>query len=213
MDFALATIELGHMTARGGRSWDVSIGDGVESSGDIQLAKWRLDLSAAKRRELTKALEQMKSRREPLALMLDRIRRLEQVDGGWRYRFQVLTQDIHKNRDVALADSRQRTDCLSRLVLVDLALCSYCDDHGAWPDDLNLLVPDYLATLPLDPYSGKPLKYRAASPEFLLYSVGPDGQDDGGKFENRFASGHPHRLYWDGGKDFCLDLPARPAGK
>ena len=55
---------------------------------------------------------------------------------------------------------------------------------GAWPSSLDQLSPDLLPALPPDPFTGKPLRYlppqgERATP--LLYSVGPDGIDDGGK--------------------------------
>ena len=32
-----------------------------------------------------------------------------------------------------------------------------------------------------DPYDGRPLRYRKVGARYLLYSIGPDGKDDGGK--------------------------------
>lgn len=60
--------------------------------------------------------------------------------------------------------------------------------HGRLPDNLHELMPGCLAVLPIDPYSGRPLKYRVMPedtdvPPFLLYSVGMNGKDDGGEFE------------------------------
>jgi hypothetical protein len=43
------------------------------------------------------------------------------------------------------------------------------------------LVPDWLPAVPIDPYSGVPLVYRPTSSGHQLYSVGPDGVDDGGR--------------------------------
>lgn len=37
------------------------------------------------------------------------------------------------------------------------------------------------ASLPIDPYSGQPLIYRGSGTTFQLYSVGENGQDDGGR--------------------------------
>jgi hypothetical protein len=49
------------------------------------------------------------------------------------------------------------------------------------PDKLNELVPEYLKSVPIDCMDGQPLRYRQnADGTFLLYSVGPNGKDDGG---------------------------------
>ena len=79
------------------------------------------------------------------------------------------------------------------------ALVAWKLDHaGEYPSTLEALVPGLLDKLPLDPFSGRPFGYlrsreeRVASPVFndprparpgqpLLYSVGPDRKDDGGK--------------------------------
>jgi hypothetical protein len=53
------------------------------------------------------------------------------------------------------------------------------------PQSLADLVPATLASLPIDPYSGKPLIYKTTgtgtgSLGFILYSVGWDGKDNDG---------------------------------
>ena len=89
------------------------------------------------------------------------------------------------------------------LVLV-LALREWQLRHGGqFPQSLDVLVPEELASLPNDPYSGRPFGYvrsqgqevsplrqaLVASPgkghistpgSWLLYSVGPNRSDDGG---------------------------------
>ena len=50
------------------------------------------------------------------------------------------------------------------------------------PTRLEELLPNYLAKLPLDPFSGEPVHYNAASG--LLYSVGTNLRDEGGKPQN-----------------------------
>jgi len=50
----------------------------------------------------------------------------------------------------------------------------------ALPADLKALVPQYLASIPEDPLTGQPLRYRAMPDAYVVYSVGPDGTDDGG---------------------------------
>jgi hypothetical protein len=68
------------------------------------------------------------------------------------------------------------------LLIVTLALRAYHVQHGAYPATLNALVPQYLAHVPDDPFAlSGPLHYKITSNTYVLYSVGPDGKDDGGK--------------------------------
>ena len=73
-----------------------------------------------------------------------------------------------------------------------LAIAKYDNKHGHPPDYLEELVPDYIDTVPIDPFSreGKPFEYRVRRwfsledrflEGYLLYSVGLDGVDDGAK--------------------------------
>src|SRR5205085_10074692 len=52
--------------------------------------------------------------------------------------------------------------------------------RGAWPASLDALVPDFLPGVPDDPFDGRPLRYRRLADGVVVYSVGPDGADDGG---------------------------------
>jgi hypothetical protein len=45
-------------------------------------------------------------------------------------------------------------------LLVQLALLAYRLDYGQYPDKLTALVPDYLAQMINDPYSGRPFVYH-----------------------------------------------------
>ncbi len=64
---------------------------------------------------------------------------------------------------------------------VALALAAYRADHGRYPEKLDALRPKYLNDFPLDPFSGKPFRFRCDGKDYTLYSVGPDGRDDGGR--------------------------------
>jgi len=67
------------------------------------------------------------------------------------------------------------------MMIVALALQQYHLKHHSYPRSLSLLVPTELASVPTDPFTlGKPLRYRQIGAAYLLYSVGPDGIDDGG---------------------------------
>ncbi len=65
-----------------------------------------------------------------------------------------------------------------------LAVERYRLAHGALPETLRDLVPTYLPDVPLDPFDGKPLRYKHFEQGYAVYSVGPDGNDDGGRESN-----------------------------
>jgi hypothetical protein len=64
---------------------------------------------------------------------------------------------------------------------VAFALAAYHRDHGRYPASLGDLTPAYLAKVPPDTFSGKPLVYRPGAKGYLLYSVGANGKDEQGR--------------------------------
>ena len=53
--------------------------------------------------------------------------------------------------------------------------------NGSLPSSLSELVPAYLETAPRDPFDGQPLRFKPLSRGYVVYSVGSDEKDDGGK--------------------------------
>ena len=78
-----------------------------------------------------------------------------------------------------------KADTQNALLLTTLALHTYKLDHGAYPATLSALAPSYLQSVPADPFAlSGPLRYKPGGAKYQLYSlysVGPDGRDDGGK--------------------------------
>ena len=68
-----------------------------------------------------------------------------------------------------------------RLAQTALALARYRVVRGELPVDLADLVPRFLAAVPTDPFNGESLRYRRSDQGFIVYSVGADGHDDGGR--------------------------------
>lgn len=70
----------------------------------------------------------------------------------------------------------------SSLTEVAITLRAYKLEHGRYPDSLEQLVPNYLPAVPKDVFnSGKAIRYKRDGAIYKLWSVGPDGRDDGGK--------------------------------
>jgi hypothetical protein len=85
-----------------------------------------------------------------------------------------------KNVGSALEASAIRVGQL-RAIRTAVALERYRLAHRTLPPDLNALVPDYIAAVPMDTFDGKPLRYKKNSPRgYVIYSIGPDRHDDGG---------------------------------
>jgi hypothetical protein len=62
-----------------------------------------------------------------------------------------------------------------------LAVLRYKAEHSGLPDGLRDLVPGFVDAVSSDPFNGEPLLYRKEKAGFVVYSVGENGKDDGGK--------------------------------
>jgi hypothetical protein len=83
--------------------------------------------------------------------------------------------DKHVNREAR---------CLAnlRLAMTAVALEQFRAAHNnRYPAGLSELTPDYLAATLMDPFDGQPLRYRKQDAGYVLYSIGWDLKDDGGK--------------------------------
>lgn len=85
---------------------------------------------------------------------------------------------------ISVASTRffiEKARAQNALLATSLALRAYQLEHKSYPATLTALAPDYLEQIPTDPFSLKaPLCYQVKGDSYLLYSVGPDGEDDGG---------------------------------
>jgi hypothetical protein len=93
-----------------------------------------------------------------------------------------------------LQDSTDRAEQIQLNLQVALALAAYRADHGRYPVTLAELAPKYLPSVPNDIFSGKPLIYRPDKDGYLLYSVGGNGKDDGGRWTDDDPPGDDPRI-------------------
>jgi hypothetical protein len=68
-----------------------------------------------------------------------------------------------------------------RMPQIGLALAAYRDDHGTFPATLDALAPDYLKSVPVDPFTDQAFCYRRDGAGYVLYSAGFNGKDDDGR--------------------------------
>jgi len=80
-----------------------------------------------------------------------------------------------------------------RLTITAIALERYRLRHGSFPGTLQELAPAQLKEAPVDFIDGQSLRYRlTSSGRFVLYSLGLDGIDDGGKIQRPSRRGYPY---------------------
>ena len=94
------------------------------------------------------------------------------------------------------------------LVIAAIALARYRLRHGSYPVRCEAVVPEFLAAWPRDPMDGQPVRYRRYDDDtFTLYTVGENGQDDGGD-----PTPTPGSDSWQRGKDIVWPKPTSPRG-
>jgi hypothetical protein len=194
----LDAMQFGQVVSRGGLFIDALVGTAIEGIGSTALCEIRGSMSPATSRRLIDALQRLDHDREPVTAITAREAIWQQHAYGWAGRF---FPDLSTAEGVTnIADARRAK---LRLLIYDLAIRLYRADHGRLPERLEQLAPKHLRQLLDDPFTGRPPIYRSRGESYLLYSVGPDLDDDGGR---AIADGV---LYGDG--DFVLDPPEAAA--
>jgi hypothetical protein len=93
-------------------------------------------------------------------------------------------------------------------LLTVLAVMRYEKEKGRYPATLQELVKaGFLKKLPIDPYSNAPLVYKKTRSGFLIYSVGMNLKDDGGKL-GLSSRGTP-RMWADNGDWVFWPVPEK----
>ena len=77
---------------------------------------------------------------------------------------------------------------------VAFALAAFHAERGRYPAKLADLAPDYLTKIPGDIFSGKGLIYKPTEKGYLLYSVGQNGKDEGGRWYDDDPPGDDPRV-------------------
>jgi hypothetical protein len=75
---------------------------------------------------------------------------------------------------------RANMDC----AITALGVERYRLKEGKLPETVDDLVPGYLPQVYLDPFDGRPLRYKRTEPGYMVYTIGEDGVDDGGRAQD-----------------------------
>jgi hypothetical protein len=175
-------LRLAHAESRGMAVSDFSgVMDALEWDAHVGIWNLRNKLSADQSKSLIAELIDLDRRREPWAARVER-QRIIQENGGWqRHAALILEEWSGTEHDDWRRSEHLRRVTELRILIIELSLRAYQLDQGRRPARLSDLVPEYLPAVPQDPFSDGDMKYRLAGDSYELYSIGPDGIDDGGK--------------------------------
>jgi hypothetical protein len=159
------------------------------------------ELNASECRALVQELELFSQSREPHAAKVA-VQKIVDQRSGWQPHLTYLRSEWSGRDNYPPPGGywELRPEADFRLVLTAIAAQAFLLDNGHPPDSLTELTPNYLAKVPLDPFGSGPLRYRRRGGKFTVYSVGWDGDDDGGVEEN---------LHNAGGGDTVISGPLR----
>ena len=104
---------------------------------------------------------------------------------SWLGRLDALCGETGYREDFqSIKRAVKRHQATRRQLIVMMALELYKRKHGELPGQLKTLTPEFMPTVPLDPFNDSDtegvLKYRRNGESYLLYSLGFNGKDDGG---------------------------------
>jgi hypothetical protein len=86
---------------------------------------------------------------------------------------------------VSALEAFRRDETLLRGTLCLVALKRWQLAHRELPPDLTTVLAEAgVGEVPIDPYSGKPFSLAVVAGKPIIYSIGPDGIDDHGEFDN-----------------------------
>ena len=174
-------IRFSHDVARGGLLIDQVLAIACEAIAVKPLNALRSRLAVNDCRLTAKALEKIELNREKFATVLTQERIWASHTGGWRY--QLFGPIFRRMSQPAIAKTELKTqfrEAHLRLLMLELALHAYQLEKGQLPQRLDELVPGFLTAVPPDPFSKNAFIYHPGAGSFVVYSVGADGNDDGG---------------------------------
>ncbi|QEG00323.1 hypothetical protein Mal15_43930 [Stieleria maiorica] len=208
-------IYVGHGLGRGSDFSHTLTGIAIEGIGHEGLTRIRKDLPIEQLTELLPALIMIDRQREPLDSIRRRTDLMMDQWLAWQYRLamhapaHLSAQTASETRTLvsptveATDDAIRRRDAAMRMLIAEFAGRIFSEKHGRMPGELEELVPEFLPSIPIDPYTDRPLIYRHTDQGFVVYSAGRNGIDDGGQF------GDITTLPQDG-SDFDLETLIRP---
>ncbi|HEY2412496.1 MAG TPA: hypothetical protein VGI40_09655 [Pirellulaceae bacterium] len=201
-EYGLGCLGLSESMGRGGTAIDALVSRALEGVSYAELAKVRGKLSADKLREVLAVLARDAERRDDIQTVRGRELDYSNRAAGFMARAENTLLKLTSRKspwEESLRAVSLRLTVENALLRAEMAAQLFKHEKTRWPGSLEKLVPEYLPTVPIDAYSGQPLRCRAEESGLLIYSVGRDGMDDGGVLTTA-------KTYWSNKSGYDYDL-------
>lgn len=182
----LDLIKLGMATRRGGMLVDMLFSMAIAHDGIDGLRKLRGQMTPQQRTAAIEKLTALYAAMEPQGEHELRDRIWSQHAHGWHGRVDLALSDFADEYGIFDPEAfdanclRERTQLA--LLILELAILSHVEEYGATPAKLSDLAISHRELVVADPYRDRQgFVYARRGDGYLLYSVGVDGVDDGGK--------------------------------
>ncbi|NIA13469.1 MAG: hypothetical protein GWP08_05265 [Nitrospiraceae bacterium] len=84
-----------------------------------------------------------------------------------------------------IQQARAQNEAIADVARVGIALELYYQERGSYPEQLDAVASYLGGSVPADTLTGRPFHYTPQGDTFLLYSVGRNLTDEGGKYDMR----------------------------
>jgi hypothetical protein len=163
-------IRLGRAAGRGGLVIDWLADSSIQRIGIEQFHHLARTLDAAQCRIAIRALAAEDKEREPFEDVWARERVWGARSLGWSGRLYMLIGRDRQRRRHLWGTTPKYAPAELRIAMAELAVQAYARDHGALPNQLSQLVPEYLPAVPVDPLTDRPPVYELNEQGYVLYS-------------------------------------------
>jgi hypothetical protein len=175
----------GSLLSRGGLMIDDLVGVACSGIAYKGLHKAVDKISVDQIPELIAALQELETERDPWKDVLYRDQVWSQQTYGWYGQLMVvMSQYVENGWDMTegYEQARQQELAVIRLLQLELARRLWQAEHEGWPKSVDVLAPDYIAEIPVDPYSfnGEPMNSVVENDRLIIYSVSRNRIDEGG---------------------------------
>lgn len=121
---------------------------------------------------------------------------VEKLSGFW-VRMDLFLAVYNGPTYTAIEKTFLQAHAMIRMAGLACALERYRIANSRYPERLEELVPQFIRKLPHDPCDGQAFRYRIVPGGYLLYSIGMDRKDDGGKVNDlRYEDIGPDWRWW-----------------